>query len=212
MEKAPPLELLGGGGVAQKRGIALWHWLGGCSHAPLEPDIFSRRGCTCRGRAASPLRPPAGSYVGSPCSECRQSVGGSPSSPRTSGQLCVFHAVCAVDPSAGRRGECARGCGGRRELWTPPQAGLGADLEWRGTAIHRGRPRPSFQGPSACSGPGWYGGCRLSILGYVLRLPHLPELILAAPILQMGNLRPRRCRSLSRATPDSSPQFMGPRQ
>ena len=150
----------GGGGVARKRGVTLWCWLGGCGHAPLEPDIFSRRGCTRRGNAASPLRPPAGSYVGSPCSEGRQSVGGSLSVPCTPGQLCVFHAVCTVDPAARRRGECAHGCGGRRELWTPPRAGLGADLEWRGTTIRQGRPRPrasfSFQGPSACSGPGWY--------------------------------------------------------
>lgn len=160
MERALPLEL-GGGGVAWRRGITLWCWLGGCGHAPLEHDIFSRRGCARRGKAASPLRPPAGSDVGSPCSECTQSVGGSQCPPPcTPGQLCVFHALCTVDPVARRRGECARGCGGRRELWTPPYAGLGAGLEWRETAIRWGRPRPrasfSFQGPSACSGPGWY--------------------------------------------------------
>ena len=31
-----------------------------------------------------------------------------------------------------------------------------------------------------------------------MRLPHLPELVLATPISQMGNLRPKRYRTLSR--------------
>ena len=92
--------------------------------------------------------------------------------------------------------------------WGQTLSGEGLPSVWGGSD----QASFSFQGPSACSGPGRYGGCGLSILGYVLRLPHLPELVLAAPILQMGNLRPRRCRSLSRATPDSSPQFMGPGQ
>lgn len=79
--------------MAQKRGIALWHWLGGCGHAPLEPDIFSRRGCTCRGRAASALRPAAGSYVGSPCSECRQSGWQSVLAPQPGAALCPMPCV-----------------------------------------------------------------------------------------------------------------------
>ena len=69
-------------------------------------------------------------------------------SPRSPGS-CVC-AVSAVDPAAGRRGECSRGCGVRWELWTAPRAGLGQT--WSGEGLPRTGGGPDQESPSASRG------------------------------------------------------------